>query len=635
MLDCKKSDRFTHLVSFAMKVADDDSSDDSSSNNSSSVGSAVPARSRELAVESPHPPESDTDAEPRQAAGSLATTTASYQCGQCNMSFAYLCDFHAHVRARKKPGTCRHCCKTFPGRGRLVEHVRSDHPDVEFRCELCGASFRSSTALRMHREVHATGRSHACRFCGENFQGRLLLIVHMRKTHIRYRCRQCGKAFVHRTSLQKHSEVHRPDKIHKCRHCDKAFANELNRTCHERRCHDDDRRPRCATCQRTFASGSSLKRHMETHLTKRDSYKCRYCARIFAGVLFLRDHERIRHTHRKICDKCGAVVTSASRHARTCRVMPHYRCPDCGKRFTDRVLLLIHERCRELGYTCKMLTNGSKCVCRTCKRICWREASLLAHLRRVHGVETEKPYECHICGKRFINADGHQQHVQLHGAERPFKCEHCDRAYIVKSRLQRHMLLAHSRAKPAEPNRCPICGETFEQQRSLTRHMQSVHPHQKPFKCSKCAKSFVSIEYVVRHERRHKAKSHKCQQCDKVYASKRQLAKHEKLHSGERFKCTRCRSTFSSIEALNEHLPKHKADFKTHTCPHCGKTYASSCAWLQHMKTHPELLLKCEKCDERFVTTRLLQRHKRKHGRPYTNTRSKTKSATTRAGCDV
>lgn len=47
----------------------------------------------------------------------------------------------------------------------------------------------------------------------------------------------------------------------------------------------------------------------------------------------------------------------------------------------------------------------------------------------------KKPYECHVCDKKFINEFGLSQHTYIHSGHKPYECDACHTNFIYKRDL--------------------------------------------------------------------------------------------------------------------------------------------------------------------------------------------------------
>ena len=91
---------------------------------------------------------------------------------------------------------------------------------------------------------------------------------------------------------------------------------------------------------------------------------------------------------------------------------------------------------------------------------------VLQHNNTFH--KGDKPFKCHMCGKRFQNAELFEQHQQKHAGDKPYKCPLCPKQFNHKTDLRRHMCL-HTGQKPFM---CQVRGPTLVP--------LGPHPHRGP-----------------------------------------------------------------------------------------------------------------------------------------------------------
>lgn len=91
----------------------------------------------------------------------------------------------------------------------------------------------------------------------------------------------------------------------------------------------------------------------------------------------------------------------------------------------------------------------------------------------------ETPYQCDLCGKRFIHHTSFKIHSLSHTGQKSYKCDICSLALLSVSHLKRHMRVHTGEKKYA----CSTCGKRFAERYNLASH-QKLHeaPHAKKVK---------------------------------------------------------------------------------------------------------------------------------------------------------
>ncbi|XP_040291141.1 zinc finger protein 551-like isoform X1 [Bufo bufo] len=247
-----------------------------------------------------------------------------------------------------------------------------------------------------------------------------------------------------------------------------------------------------------------------------------------------------------------------------------YSCADCGKLFTDELLLVEHQK---------------------------------SHLE-------QKPCVCSECNQCFTLKEDLERHISIHRHEKPFPCVECGKCFSQNSELVEHLRI-HTVERPFS---CPKCGISFSQESYLLKH-QKVHTEEKPFSCSDCGKSFTLKVYLESHQKMHTVeKSFSCTECGKCFSKKSDLVVHQRFHTGEKpFSCPECGKCFSQKSDLSKHLRFHTGE-KPFLCLDCRKRFSQKSDLVKHQRTHTgERPFSCTECGKRFTQKSVLVQHQRIH----------------------
>ncbi|MFT7804737.1 zinc finger protein 467-like [Arapaima gigas] len=84
----------------------------------------------------------------------------------------------------------------------------------------------------------------------------------------------------------------------------------------------------------------------------------------------------------------------------------------------------------------------------------------------------ERPFQCNVCGKKFLSRSHIREHYRVHTGERPFPCDRCERSFTTHHNLRRHKSI-HIKE---DSYRCTLCGVLFCHEHKTSSMSSSSSP---------------------------------------------------------------------------------------------------------------------------------------------------------------
>lgn len=259
-----------------------------------------------------------------------------YTCDKCGEQMKYRKKIELHMREKhlNQKYQCKHCKDAFKSRQKYLDHLLTSHglksriAKEIYSCDKCSRKFDVKSIFEAHLVSHYDIRPQICSACGMSFKSVSNLRRHESSVHAKSRdeiCEICQKGFKTKMSLKIHQQtVHVDIKVYvNCFHCSSIML-EKNLKAHLHNIHSEEGQIKnfeCENCQKLFKNEYLLRRHYESIHQPVDrgvTYKCNICDYTTTRQRELKNHELNEHFE-------GTI------HA----------C-ECGKRFKNRKLLMIH-----------------------------------------------------------------------------------------------------------------------------------------------------------------------------------------------------------------------------------------------------------------------------------------------------
>ncbi|CAD5112575.1 DgyrCDS1787 [Dimorphilus gyrociliatus] len=310
-------------------------------------------------------------------------------------------------------------------RGQLSRNV---HDPVV--CDQCGKMLQNKYKLYSHRSSVHSAKKYVCSFNGCDFSATTSsrLSQHQKCVHNRasFQCSDCGKCFKRSDTLKIHIRAkHTGEKPYSCPHCDEKFFDMIQRYSHLLRKHQDNegRSFICDICKKAFRTLASKERHLERKV----------CT---AGRVITEDGKSFL-----ICSKKDCKFTT--KHRRSLQI--HIR--------------VVHEKVKPFS-------------CRHCPKTFALKPMLRQHIKIHQNLDNRERYECHDCGKSFLQKCALTKHRrETHLNDTPHKCQQCGTGFVFPSELKQHMY----KHKGIKPYKCRFCGSFFQNVATAWSHEHRVH----------------------------------------------------------------------------------------------------------------------------------------------------------------
>ncbi|GAB0097394.1 zinc finger protein 425 [Sergentomyia squamirostris] len=453
--------------------------------------------------------------------------------------------------------TCSECDTVFETTEELLEHEETCN-NASLQCYYCYEVFSGEDELQQHTEKHHrveveevieapwNQEQEESRSQGKTCEDEEVVMKDIEEcdevtdtsNHI-YHCFLCQMKFPDQGADEQHINFHRrtfPEIISsipmfKCSRCFLMFLykgdlqNHLAKGCTGARSTNDH--VIWTDTRYLDDSEAGLRKIVSLEEIENSNLKCEYCEQEFKCLDTVVDHTKSCHTDmlknsEERPHQCGIChdVMNSEKAARQHLYLDHCKSFDC---FINNCDKSYQTSSKLFQHQLRFHSGDNQLSCTHCFSSFPSNAHLVLHLK------TECPgliYDCSMCNKRFLTAQGKKQHEFIHKNIKQYECSLCDKRY--RSRIE---LITHTRLHTGErPYSCSLCHKTFRTLSNKKDHM-STHTQERNYRCDIC-KAFFKSERILRgHQKIHQdTKVFKCTECGKAFRRKQHLETHTKTH---------------------------------------------------------------------------------------------------------
>ncbi|KAM3957655.1 LOW QUALITY PROTEIN: uncharacterized protein ACR2FA_008364 [Aphomia sociella] len=485
----------------------------------------------------------------------------------------------------KENFSCPFCGEVYRYFGILLKHVSRSHTDNKIICVFCGKSFRTDPSLRAHISRRHKPNNYKCEFCELEFSTSNALQIHCGRVHGTKiaECLECSEKFTSQYWMQRHMiNVHGTG--HKCSYCGKLFTKNSHMVNHVRRTHLKEKNVQCSVCFERFFDVQHLRTHTVKHVGERN-FHCDFCGKKFLWKKNLRAHMSSHIKNLKHNLNCTNRLVNKTNAVIWCNYSKN-------NLFSDEFSPGPYEACasERRRKNLKILFNNT-----TIMPFKWRGKFL-----------------CFYCAKAYTQYQDFRKHTKSHG--------HCTtKDYSLKIIKGNHIEIKLDISEIA----CEICNEPFENLKEIVEHLIGKHnlvydktvdiPFQEyklvDFRCLYCDEQFTYFGYLVNHVNvMHPQNSFICDDCGATFNKKRDMALHlRNYHRQGGYPCDQCAQNFETYYLLRTH--QNTVHYRK--CKKCNMKFVSLTLLQKHIRLeHPQDgTLKCSFCAKEFRSSQGLSQH--------------------------
>lgn len=371
----------------------------------------------------------------------------------------------------------------------------------EHMCNFCPKTFRSTSALSVHRRTHTGAGETPCQ------------------------CDYCQRCFKQNAHLDVHPRTNTRETQCKCEYCDKRYTQTCNHNQHDH--------------------------HVDVHNKSNvngggggDQYRCDVCPSEFTNQDDFNDH-RSCHDIPKIYETTPKPSSPVRRGRRRGPVKSYVEIDDDLFDNDDDMTVSESYGCNQCDEKCHS-NNRQRHVSPNVRNDHSRfqhQAATACRDNQKYSSYRSDSHQCEICSQKFFGEEELCQHRLTH-MDNPYSGERGGSYSQHQTPTSKHSDVPMLDAKKEggncsnanhkmTGNKCEVCHKAFSSTSALLTHMR-VHTGEAPYKCEFCHRAFKQTAHLEVHMRVHTGETpFKCQFCDKRFTQKNNMIRHEKIHHGD------------------------------------------------------------------------------------------------------
>uniref|UniRef100_A0A8C9W994 C2H2-type domain-containing protein n=1 Tax=Scleropages formosus TaxID=113540 RepID=A0A8C9W994_SCLFO len=309
---------------------------------------------------------------------------------------------------------------------------------------------------------------------------------------------------------------------------------------------------RCSICFRSFQFPSKLRHHYLIHSGSRPS-ECRVCGLAFAQAHDLKKHTN-KHNVRKDVHNLDHAGSSHNCQIDSVNCSLQEAKPECSDH--NQIVSPVSEE-TALQLELNIMVKSEHWHPDICAELEMTPPGRLVptqqHVPKRTSRNVRKKHQCYMCLQHFPAPSKLQRHLLIHTGQRPFSCHICGKRFRQLSHVKLH---AHTHST----TRCvQLRNANLDCFTSLLPTEMKGDPRTSVVlpKCSASVEEHVT-EKLAASMMGNIHRKHQCKLCFKCFASPYKLKRHNLIHTGQKpFRCASCGKTFRQAVHLKVHQQTH------------------------------------------------------------------------------